>query len=117
MNRVVADNVSKMFDLRLRANEEESQERAETAKANLLRSASTKVQTAFIGALASFENHFGYLWGHGEMKLTQEQEDFKEVWQKVRKEILDKGNDQIKLIKNDFSKVDINYAKVKVTNG
>lgn len=111
---VKQDKVSTMFDLHQKANEENKELRAENSKGILVRSMETKIKTAFIGALSSFENHFGYLWGHGEIRLTQEQEQWKEEWQLVRKEILDKGNDQIKLARSDLNKFDVKGAIVKV---
>jgi len=61
------------------------------------RIAQTKFRTCFIFALSEFENTFGFdLWGHGlpEDKITPEQKANRIRWDKVRKNILDKGNTQ-----------------------
>lgn len=55
-----------------------------------------KIQTTMIGALARFEEGFGYLWGHNQDSLTPKQLEFKNMWDKVRTEILNNGNDQIR---------------------
>lgn len=104
----------KMNTLRQYCNKEKDSERADFAHASLSRSMVTRIQTAFIGALASFEATFGHLWGHGEMKLTEKQDAWRKEWQRVRKEILDKGNDQIKLAKADLNKYTVRGATIKV---
>ena len=70
----MTDPVERMFNLRQKVNEEDVETRRELLKGQLLKAIETKVKTAFIGALASFESRFGHLWGHGEMQLNEEQE-------------------------------------------
>lgn len=72
---------------------------------------STKVRTTFIGALATFEEIFGWFWGHNELKLTEEQKAWRKLWDKARKGILDKGNDQIKLVKNELENYEYSGRK------
>jgi len=52
------------------------------------------MKTAFIGALASFEEHFGELWGHGrrECDLSEVQMAYRNIWSNARTRILDIGN-------------------------
>lgn len=68
----------------------------ERCRERLQNVAATKVTTAFIGALARFEEGFGECWGHGlpEGELTPRQARWREVWRQVRKGVLDNGNDQ-----------------------
>lgn len=86
----------------------------EEDKNALIENISTKLKTSFIGALAAFENNFGYLWGHNSLKLTVEQKELRDKWKLVRKEILDKGNDQIKYAKLEFGKYEIKNVGYKV---
>lgn len=65
----------------------------------------TKVRTAFIGALAAFEDQFGFLWGHGleEQSLSQKQRDMRELWERARIDVLNNGNTQLRALRNEIS--------------
>lgn len=68
------------------------------SKKRLIANITKKFQTTMIGALSQFEAEFGYLWGMGNSidSLTQEQRVWYDVWQKVRTEILNNGNSQLR---------------------
>lgn len=66
---------------------------------------STRFRTCFIFALAEFENVFGKdLWGCGlpDEDLTHEQLVSKKKWNQVRKNILDKGNAQLRAMDTEI---------------
>lgn len=66
-----------------------------------------KIQTTMIGALARIENSFGFLWGQDKdpnEPLTAEEERFQDMWDYLRNDILNYGNKQIRLLKDDFYK-------------
>jgi hypothetical protein len=69
--------------------------------------ASKRLETTMIGALSKFENVFGYLWGqhksHDE-PLTDKEMHFDNMWQDVRNNILNHGNQQIRALQNDINK-------------
>lgn len=65
-----------------------------------------RILTTTIGALARFENHFGYLWGQDTDNPTQEQLNNEIIWEQVRTEILDHGNDQMRGAISDLSSMD-----------
>lgn len=69
-----------------------------------------KVETTMIGALSSVEQNFGYLWNNGE-KMTAEQEKLYDLYQKIRSEILDKGNSQSRNIDVELSQYDIKWLR------
>ena len=72
-----------------------------------------KLQTSFIFPLSEFENAFGKkLWGHGleEDELTQEQKENRDKWLTIRKNVLDKGNAQIRACGNEIDLYDINFV-------
>jgi len=73
-----------------------------------------KIQTTMIGALSSLEDHLGFLWGTNEKELTQEQTYMKELYQKVRSEILDKGNTQARNVDAELSQYDVKWLKYTV---
>lgn len=66
---------------------------------------STKIRTAFIGALAAFEDEFGFLWGHNVSSetLTDEQESMRNLWENVRTAVLNNGNAQLRAVKNEIA--------------
>jgi transcription termination factor Rho len=70
-----------------------------------------KVETTMIGALSSIEQHFGFLWENKNGKLTSEQQIMFDLYQKVRSEILDKGNTQSRNIDAELSQYDINWMR------
>ena len=74
-----------------------------------------KVETTMIGALSSIEEHFSFLWEANGNEMTPEQRMMMEVYQKVRSEILDKGNTQARNIDTELSQYDITWLKNSIT--
>lgn len=97
------DNYKKLRDEKYRA---ESKER-------LSRILKKKIQTTMIGALSSLEEHFGFLW-KSDGPLTQEQLVMKDLYQKVRSEILDKGNNQARNIDAELAHYDIEWLRYNI---
>lgn len=73
-----------------------------------------KVETTMIGALSSVEEHFGFLWAT-EGEMTQEQQMMYDTYQKVRSDILDKGNAQARNIDAELSQYDVKWLKYSIT--
>tara|TARA_R100001377_G_C3189833_1_gene110089 strand:+ start:1568 stop:1927 length:360 start_codon:yes stop_codon:yes gene_type:complete len=74
-----------------------------------------KVQTTMIGALSSIEEHFCFLWtGKDGEELSPEQKIMFDTFQKVRSEILDKGNTQARNIDAELSQYDIKWLRYSV---
>jgi len=67
-----------------------------------------KVETTMIGALSSVEEHFSFLWT-GEN--TPEQKIMHDLFQKVRSEILDKGNTQARNIDAELAQYDVKWLR------
>ncbi len=77
----------------------------------LKRITSKKFRTCFISALSEFENMFGsQLWGHQlkDDEITESHRVNKIKWEKVRKEILDKGNAQSRAL---CMEMDLHYIE------
>lgn len=71
-----------------------------------------KIQTTMIGALDSIEKKLGYLWKHdSEGKLTKEEQELKDVYEELRNEILDKGNNQIRIFQSELNSFEINWLR------
>ena len=70
-----------------------------------------RMKTIMIGSLARFEENFDYLWN--ESKNQSDKQYFLDLWQKTRQEILDYGNNQIRLAKKDLDNTDSKPCKYK----
>lgn len=84
------------------------------SKEQLAKDTKKKFMTTMIGAIARFEESFGYLWGHGEERLTAEQRRNKTLWDHVRKTILDNGNDQIQFFNEDLENYEVLGSKFSI---
>lgn len=74
-----------------------------------------KIQTTMIGALSTVEENFGFLWINEDGKpLTQNQELMKTLYNKVRSEILDRGNNQARNIDAELSQYEIEWTKYQI---
>ena len=73
-----------------------------------------KVETTMIGALSSIEEHFGFLWGSSD-EMTEEQQSMYDIYQKVRSEILDKGNSQARNIDIELNQYELKWLRYSVT--
>jgi len=72
-----------------------------------------KIKTTMIGALASFEEAFGYLWGMDIDfdNLNEQQLAFLDTWEETRREILNKGNMQIRAAQDEISEYDTEWNR------
>lgn len=89
-----------------------------TDKNILIQIATKRLETTMIGALSKFENMFGYLWGHHKNhneELTNNEIYFENMWQDVRNNILNHGNQQIRSLQNDINKQLSDRPSVKYT--
>ena len=88
----------------------------EVSKDRLLKISKKKIQTTMIGALSTVEKHFGFLCGHESPDaLTPEQEHMKELYDLVRSEILDRGNNQGRNLETEFMNYDITWLRYQIT--
>jgi len=70
-----------------------------------------KVETTMIGALSSIEDHFAFLWTSKDGGMSPEQKIMYDTFQKVRSEILDKGNTQIRNSESELESYDVTWNK------
>lgn len=85
----------------------------ENTKQQLLQNLEKKFKTTMIGALARFEENFGELWGHGKTKLTEVEEEWREIWDETRTEILNNGNNQLRAAQDELAAYSVNREKFK----
>ena len=64
-----------------------------------------------IGALSSIEEHFSFLWLNEASEMTPEQKIMYDTFQKVRSEILDKGNTQARNIDAELAQYDVKWLR------
>jgi len=110
-------DVEKQMQDALRLSQEENEKGKKKyqsdSRARLFKITSTKVRTAFIGALSSFEQNFGELWGHRlpESELTDEQLEWKQLWEECRTAVLNNGNHQIRAVENEMGQYLISWNR------
>jgi hypothetical protein len=73
-----------------------------------------KIQTTMIGALSTIEQHFGFLWNNDQGNLTPEQLKMKDLYNQVRSEILDRGNNQARNIDAELSQYDVEWLRYSI---
>jgi hypothetical protein len=71
-----------------------------------------KIETTMIGAISSIEEHFGFLWAQEDNPNSQ---IMKDLFQKVRSEILDKGNTQSRNIDVELSNYEMEWKRYSMT--
>jgi hypothetical protein len=96
---------SQMASLVSRAKEAKEQRFLELSRQRLDKLISTKIRTAFIGALAAFEDNYGFLWGKDkeEGELTKAETDMADLWEQTRTKILNNGNAQIRAAQTEIA--------------
>jgi len=85
----------------------------EQSRRRLDKIVTTKVRTAFIGALAAFEEEFGFLWGQdsSEDELTKDQADMRELWISARTNVLNNGNTQLRAVRNEIANQTVKWNR------
>jgi len=75
-----------------------------------------KIKTTMIGALATFEDFFGDLWGIDKNldELSEAEMKCLEDWNEARKEILNNGNVQIRAAQDEISEYDTEWNRYKI---
>tara|TARA_Y100001938_G_C8092274_1_gene435790 strand:- start:2130 stop:2504 length:375 start_codon:yes stop_codon:yes gene_type:complete len=70
-----------------------------------------KVETTMIGAISSIEDHFAFLWTAEDSQMTEEKKFMYELFQKVRSEILDKGNTQARNVDAELNQYEVKWLR------
>lgn len=97
-------------------NKEQKQKQYEEDSKNRLFKIGTKqIRTTMIGALAAIENKFGHLWNHGNVPQTEQEEMFRELYDELRKDVLDKGNQQIHNFTQEIQQYQISWNRYSIS--
>ena len=107
------NSLQKYMSLTKKSKEASQARYAEESRKRLDKIISTKLNTTFIGALSSFEKNFGFLWGHDkkESERTVEEKQLFEIWQNVRTEVLNNGNNQLRSLRNELQNHNISWNR------
>lgn len=84
------------------------------SKERLSKVVKKKIETTMIGALSSIEEHFGFLWDSQNGEISEDKKMMYDVYQKVRSEILDKGNSQSRNIDAELNQYDIKWLRYSI---
>ena len=111
------ENTGGLRALKKKMVEEKEKLYDDNSKKRLTKIIETKLKTAFIGALSSFEEDFGFLWGHdgNSEELTEEQNFMKDVWERTRTSVLNNGNNQIRACKNELDQYTVHWNRYQMT--
>lgn len=86
----------------------------ERSKTRLKKEIKKRIETTMIGSLASIEKYFGELWGHNDEDKTPEQAQLRSIFEELRSEILDRGNNQIRQIESEVESYDVVWQKYHI---
>ena len=92
----------------------------EESKKRLKRIIAKKIRTTMIGALSAIERKFGFLMGfdeHGQDKcqpLDDEERLIREIYEELRREILDLGNNQIRAAEAEIDNHDVRWLRYNI---
>lgn len=84
------------------------------SKEKLSRTMKKKIQTTMIGALSTIEDNLGFLWNSADGKLTEDQQTMKNIYNKIRSEILDRGNNQARNIDAELAQYDVEWLRYSI---
>lgn len=73
-----------------------------------------KIQTTMIGALSTIEENLGHLWGNNVANPSEDQKKMKAVYEKIRSEILDRGNNQARNIDAELSQYEVEWQRYSI---
>jgi hypothetical protein len=74
-----------------------------------------KVETTMIGAVSSIEDHFAFLWTSKDGGMSPEQKIMYDTFQKVRSEILDKGNTQSRNLDAELAQYEVKWLRYQTS--
>jgi ATP-dependent DNA ligase len=78
------------------------------SKSKLSDNIKKKIETTMIGSLSSVEKYFGFLW-ENENISEEQRAKYKEIYNEMRSEILDKGNHQLRNVDAELSNYSIKF--------
>lgn len=107
------DRMNRVISTRKEEAEVATSKYNESSQKRLFKILEKKLQTSFIGALSQFEEAFGALWGKNkdDSELTQDERQALILWNEVRTNILNNGNNQIRAVYNELNQYTISWNR------
>lgn len=115
------DETKRLELLKMKVQAEKDAMYREDSKSRLKKIATQKIRTTMIGALSTIEKKFGFLWGLDENgrdkngELTSEERELREIFDNIRSEILDLGNNQIRNLDTELNQYDVKWNRFHMT--
>lgn len=115
------DENQRLEVLKLKVQAEKDAMYREDSKQRLKKIASQKIRTTMIGALSSIEKRFGFLWGLDENgrdkggEITPEEQQLRDIFDTLRSEVLDLGNNQIRNLETELAQYDVRWNRFHMT--
>ncbi len=105
--------IQKFMEMQRKSQEASQLRFSEESRKRLDKIISTKLTTTFIGALSAFEKAFGFLWGHGkkDYERTEEEKQLFIIWESIRTEVLNNGNNQLRALRNELQNHNISWNR------
>lgn len=97
------DDYARMYIQKRKNDEEAKLKYKRSSKERLSKIITKKITTTMIGALETIEKSFGFLW--------EESPEMRELYEKTRKEILDKGNAQARNMSTELEQYDVEWLR------
>jgi len=100
-------------DERKRKGQTHQKQYQESSKRRLMTIAEKKLKTTFIGNIDILEKMIGFMWGHGKplSELTEDEKKWRDLWDEMRTEILNNGNNQLRALLNEISEYTISWNR------
>lgn len=104
-------------DAARRIEEEAVKNHERNSRVRLQRILTTKMRTAFIGALSAVEQNFGELWGHNGLpgQRDADKERWKQIWEICRAAILNNGNAQLRAVESELAQYTVSWNRCQKT--
>ena len=115
MENVIPLSDKQVKDMRTQVQKSNEEKRLEACRKRLDKIISTKVRTSFVGAIAQFEEKFGFLWGRDKQQQdrTQEENQMFELWEQVRIAVFNNGNNQLRAAQNEIANHVVNWNRYR----
>ena len=108
------DKFNELIRERSQYNEDRQEKYKYDSKERLSKILKKKVETTMIGAISSLEDHFSFLWDAKGLEMTEENRFMFDLFQKVRSEILDKGNSQSRNVDAELGQYEVRWMKYSI---
>ncbi len=108
----------KLYEIRCKERNERKIKVLEDMRTRFKKIAKKKFTTCFIFAISEFEKVFGQeLWGHGLPieKLNEIQIANRKRWEQIRRDILDKGNGQLRGLESEIDVHNLEFKGYSMT--